>query len=329
MNQAVYPRGYKQNALFTGGPDVTLNACVGKNGGPYTTYDYAVGYFTAAGTLADQLRERRSRIDLLIYPVAYLYRHGIELGVKSLCEFLPTLWNENGKVIYTHELLGNWAGIKPYLMQNKDFDTDGILISTVETILRDLVEIDPKGEVFRFAQDRGGGLHLQDTRLINLNVLAETMEYVRDALYHWHRVGREIGIRASKPSKQSKFTALLKLNVVSTVIGMAEKLSSSERSAETASKHLPSEIFATKYEPARSRLKDYLNSLSAQERVELSALMWLGRGDADEQIEDWDSLITLAYETGDDIDYIVDKEPLATYLRQGLAKFKAAGIDLA
>jgi hypothetical protein len=333
VSERIYPEGYKQNSIFRGGPDFTLNACVGLNGGPYTTYDYASGYFMAARGLADQLRHNRSGINLLIYPVAYLYRHGIELGIKSLGEFLPSLWNESSDVRLTHELLDNWEIIKPYLMRNSDFDEDGTLISTVETILNDLVEIDPKGEAFRFARGRHGERHLQKTSLINLDVLTQAMEYVRDALYHWHRVGRDISVKASKPSVSMPpaLNAVLKEGVVHTVIQLTEELYGQERSRESALTYLPSEIagIAAEYEPQRKRLVDYLNSISYQERAELLALIWLGRGDAGEQVEDWTSLVTAALESGDDVNYIVEKEPLANYLHSGLAKLQNAGLKLA
>jgi len=333
MSEKIYPEGYKQNSVFRGGPDSTLNACVGLNGGPYTTYDYAAGYFMAAERLSDQLRNRRSGIDLLIYPVTYLYRHGIELGIKSLSEFLPTLWSESSNIQFTHEILDNWRIVKSYLARNSRFDEDGTLVSTVETILNDLVEIDPKGEVFRFDRERHGERHLQETRLINLDVLVQAMEYVRDALYHWHRIGRDISLKATKSSASipSALNTVLKEDVIHTIIQLAEELYNPEYAKVSASTHLPSEIhrIAAKYEPQRKRLVDYLNSLLYQERAELLALMWLGRGDAGEEVEDWTSLITAALESGDDIDYIVAKEPLAQYLSRGLTRLHNVGLKLA
>lgn len=329
MSDKIYPDEYKRDSIFRWGPNFRLNACVG----PRTTYDYASGYFEAAEMLADQLRNNPSNIDSLIYPVTYLYRHGIELGIKSLCEFLPSLQNQSSNVKLTHELLDNWKTVKLCLANDRRFDEDGSLTQKVEMILNELVETDPKSEVFRFAHAKTGEVHLQERRLINLDVLAQSMASVRDALYQWHGIGRKIELELKKSSAGIPLVLNVVLNedVVHTIIQLAEELYNPEYVGESASTHRPSEILdiARKYEPQEKRLVDHLYSLSYQERAELLALMWLGRGDSGEEVADWESLVTTALEVGDDIDYIVAKGFLAHYLSNGLAMLHEVGLKLA
>ena len=79
------------------GRNISLNACVGKNGGPYDFYSYGAGYFKAGHVLAQKLIDAESGkhsnseqkeqeffvenlvIDVVIYPVLYLYRQGTTL----------------------------------------------------------------------------------------------------------------------------------------------------------------------------------------------------------------------------------------------------------
>jgi hypothetical protein len=72
-----------------------------------------------------------------------------------------------------------------------------------------------------------------------------------------------------------------------------------------------------------------IRDLSVDERGELRALMWLGRGDAEEN--EWESLLqdstSQSAVDGADADgsYIGGKKFLAEYLRDGLLKLEAAG----
>jgi hypothetical protein len=69
-------------------------------------------------------------------------------------------------------------------------------------------------------------------------------------------------------------------------------------------------------------LHNYIKNLPDDERYELTALVWLGRGTGDEAPNDWESLVRDA--SGDTAEgtaeYLVSKFPLARYLREGMRK---------
>ncbi|MBI5573653.1 MAG: hypothetical protein HY919_03765 [Elusimicrobia bacterium] len=193
MKRNIYPgRPYKQNDLFTGGEDISLNACVGKNGGPYNLDAYARGYFKGAICIVDSIIKDSSYVDLLIYPVVFNYRHGVELYLKHLSEVLPKFLNEKSIVRPTHILIDNWDIVRNLLKKIPVFDPDKSLISVVDKILKDLIDIDPNGEAFRFPHARSGNKFLQNTSLINVMVLANTMNTVFDAFSHWDYVAQEL-----------------------------------------------------------------------------------------------------------------------------------------
>lgn len=176
---------YQLNDLFRPGPHYQLNACVGPNGGPYDAWDYAKGYFRAGKVLVDDQISRTAGVDLAVYPIAYLFRHSIELALKYLAETLPPLWDEVRTVRSTHYLSDNWAIVREFLSRRKEFDQDGQAVTMVERILKDFLEFDPSGEVFRFPASKAGELHLQDARIINLEVLGAAMGEVYDVFEQW------------------------------------------------------------------------------------------------------------------------------------------------
>src|SRR5215213_11294263 len=146
---------YKQNYLFTSGANLRLNACVGRNGGPYTFYAYSRGYFHAGERLIQSVFSNQLSIDLLIYPIVFCFRHGIELAIKDLVIILPKLWNQTDTIQPTHNLIDNWTLIRDYLSQNPFQSTDATP-SEVEKVLTDLVALDPNGQAFRFPSARNG-----------------------------------------------------------------------------------------------------------------------------------------------------------------------------
>lgn len=85
----------------------------------------------------------------------------------------------------THELRDNWAKVRPYLTREPEFDPGEPVLAFVDWVLADPVEIDPKGEAFRFPTERSGKLFLQDMSVINVEVFGETMKTVAEAFDYW------------------------------------------------------------------------------------------------------------------------------------------------
>jgi hypothetical protein len=70
-------------------------------------------------------------------------------------------------------------------------------------------------------------------------------------------------------------------------------------------------------------LQKYINELSHEEKTEIIALMWLGRGASSEQPEDFPNLVKQVVELIPQhyaTSYIIEKPLLAKYLQDGLQK---------
>lgn len=184
---------YKKNDLFSPGPITRLNACVGKNGGPYDFRDYAQGYFLAARKLLDAVRKDPAYVDTLIYPLAFLFRHAIELSLKGLARDLGRALGQGKDPKLTHKLADNWTVVQELLKRRiQDFDPENKIIPMIDKVLRDYLEFDPVGEVFRFPEDKVGNLFLQEARLINVDVFGSVLEEIGEVFYNWFMRASEL-----------------------------------------------------------------------------------------------------------------------------------------
>jgi hypothetical protein len=175
---------FKINRLFRPGPNRDLNACVGENGGPYDFFDYALGYLKAASAMVGAVERMELPADIAVYPMVYCYRHGIELCLKHLGRILPPLDGEKSRVLATHKLTDNWEYVKQYLARRRAFKPE-TTIPIIDQIIQDILDFDPKGEVFRFPEDRKGGVHLHEAKIINLDVLKEYVDQTTELFSSW------------------------------------------------------------------------------------------------------------------------------------------------
>lgn len=174
----------KHNETFAGHEAFHLNACVGTNGGPYGLSDYACGYYDAAKRVIRSAAENGLHLDVLVYPVACMFRHAIELSIKHLLSRYPPLWSEPITAKLNHNLSVNWVAARGYVLRTGAFDEDQAPLLRVDRIVDNLIEIDPNGETFRYPTSRKGVHHLRDWKLINLGVLLDQIEFA-EGFFDW------------------------------------------------------------------------------------------------------------------------------------------------
>jgi len=145
----------------TNDPRETLRALIGFARNPWTIY--TKGYLDAANELVaslEALQGRRGKVDFYVYPIAFLYRHHIELSIKRLylmvCHYLGT----KPTLITSHTLLNNWQDFKANLLvaaQNNDMMTDTQqFVTQVEAKLNQFVTLDRSSMTFRYPVDKDG-----------------------------------------------------------------------------------------------------------------------------------------------------------------------------
>jgi hypothetical protein len=84
----------------------------------------------------------------------------------------------------------------------------------------------------------------------------------------------------------------------------------------------PGLLIETPDDLTREEIVAEIAGMGADEKAELVALMWLGRGDAD--LDDWDNLLAEAQERaeGPAEDYLLGEPMVADFWAEGLAEFE-------
>lgn len=177
---------YEYNALFRPTTNWNLNAAVGENGGPYTFSDYAMGFFVAGHHIFKRESKNPVYVDVIVYPMTFNYRHGIELYLKSLLLHSYAILGRKDQIKKTHGIMDNW---KQFRIISKDLDSRIFEpkkeVEAAERLLTDLCQIDPNGQVFRYPEDIKGNQHLHKQGLISIEVLYKSMKALECVFEKW------------------------------------------------------------------------------------------------------------------------------------------------
>lgn len=190
---------FKQNDVFKHVDFDPLNACVGNNGGPYDLYDYAKGYFDATKTLLNHLQDDGNRIDLIVYPICYNFRHAVELCLKYVITDLSKAKGTAHRFKGGHRLLQNWKAARSLLEHIQTTEEDVIYFEKVVTCID---EVDHNNaQTFRYPESIKGDQHLKEWSTINLPTVQEHNARISEIAHAWH-VGIEAALETSRVSAQ-------------------------------------------------------------------------------------------------------------------------------
>lgn len=173
------------NQTFKGGTRrlARFNACVGNNGQP-DMEEYASGFFDAALFLSEAVIKdsRKYPVDLIIYPIAFNMRHGVELWLKHFLKQIKHIRSQKISKLTkdlqiqgfvtevdmtkTHDINVFWRWFK-FNSEKKDYRFKEMNHKLSEYI-SDIGEIDPTGQTFRYPFDTESLKHLVNTPIINI-----------------------------------------------------------------------------------------------------------------------------------------------------------------
>lgn len=182
------PVPHKDDVLFWADyDDVCANACLHFAESPEVLYSF--GYLNAARKLRDHVLECRVDLDTFIFPIVYLYRHHIELLLKSLVvngveiverELSPTEQNHLGD----HNLKCLWEDIRPILEDVcKKAGWKPPSQEEIEGINAYVLQLTKhKPDAFRFPASKKGEAYLVELTHINVRVFSDAMERLSDFL---------------------------------------------------------------------------------------------------------------------------------------------------
>lgn len=146
---------------------------------------YSMGYGEAAKLLVEHVLKTYADQDTLVFPIAYLYRHHIELVIKRvlvLCaEVLKRPLSPPEKShLKKHRLDLLWNDIKATLRVSYKRASGKMPpnahIQGVDSYIRQLNERDKESDSFRYSTSKEGRRALADLTHINIRSLADKME---------------------------------------------------------------------------------------------------------------------------------------------------------
>ncbi len=140
---------------------------------------YASGYLETADSIVDGLLNGSisyRKIDLLIYPSVFLYRHHFELRIKQLYFKVCKFWGSQPNLRRTHTLLEIWEDFKEKILEAAEkfemSEQTQEYMGIVESKLQQFAELDPSSMAFRYPIEKGNE-SLKERKYLHLGQLAD------------------------------------------------------------------------------------------------------------------------------------------------------------
>lgn len=157
------------------------NACLsfrfGSDGWSY----YVTGYKEAADTLVANVEVNQRQQDTFVYPIMFLYRHYLELALKSgiiqaqrflgLPPKIPTGGRKG------HQINDLWQEYAQLIAQ---IESGGEELRQAGRLIEEFARVEQKPDAFRYPEDSGGKPTLSGIDLINLRNVKEIISKIAD-----------------------------------------------------------------------------------------------------------------------------------------------------
>ena len=167
------------DVLFTGDQDVWHNACL--NWFHDGLSAYAIGYQEAANALVEHVLSTLRHQDLLVYPIAFLYRQYIELRMKEIITVGRKLLDKPRKHPTGHDIKKLWSEVRSVieLVWPEGPEVD---LNSAEDYVNQFVAVDPSSTAFRYPTDLNGRASVPGITHINIRNFAEIMKRLGNLL---------------------------------------------------------------------------------------------------------------------------------------------------
>lgn len=158
--------------MFHKDNDWENNACINFNNNSH--YAYSLGYKEAANFLAENASEMNTQ-DLFIYPIAFLYRHHLELQLKLILKTANNLLKiKNDLPSKTHDLKNLWILTKEIILKIWP-EGNSADLQPIDYAISEYQKIDSTSMTFRYSTTLRGEKHLQGINHISISELSTSI----------------------------------------------------------------------------------------------------------------------------------------------------------
>ena len=130
---------------------------------------------SAAAALIDACEKDRPERQILIYPILFNYRHGIELAMKWIIVTYGRYSSAEIGEIEHHDLWQLWKLCRQVIIEVGSED-ESILV--VEQVIKDFHDLDKTALAFRYSRDKNRALIALPEGMIDLENIRDVMEAV-------------------------------------------------------------------------------------------------------------------------------------------------------
>jgi hypothetical protein len=140
------------------------------------------GYRRAAEVLAARMLRDRGDLDILVFPFAACWRHHIELRLKALIVDIARLDGQRpARKQLDHDFLALWAQVLPLIRKLGPEELHHVP-DNAGRVLRELHQLDPTGQEFRYATRKDGTPTLPGHERFDIRHFEAAMEGVANFL---------------------------------------------------------------------------------------------------------------------------------------------------
>lgn len=175
------------NPLFSFDDDWQNNACINYSHAQMSFY--IDGYKRAADLLAKNVIESNRDQDILVYPIAFLYRQYIELQLKDIIRESRIFLEDSPNFPEHHKIQPLWDlanKLMREIIAKHDKSAGEYIteedIKIIGDVVSNFVKVDPDSFAFRYPEDKQGNNTMSGLQHINIRKLAQQINLMSDSL---------------------------------------------------------------------------------------------------------------------------------------------------
>lgn len=172
----------------------------------------ADGFWNAAQVIYDRMDKPKEDdstiafVDSLFYPFCFLFRHFLELYLKSIFFKFTSDMEEKKNFMneHRHNLVALWKVVKPILSKGKKHVGSSVNIGDIENYIVQFNAFDRDSMTMRYPMDKKLHPHLKDQMRIDFRALYSKMN---ELYYNLHQISLDISGQAEEMASDEEMQA--------------------------------------------------------------------------------------------------------------------------
>ena len=156
--------------ILAPGPDIESNACTSPS--EVELGHFVTAYKESADALVESAIARRAVLDVVLFPILFLYRHYLELELKNLVMIHRKLLGADPDYPQHHSLKALWDEAKTGIREDYGADCP-VEVDYLDSCIDELNAHDPASFSFRYPRDRKKLVVSRLPRLVNVRELRD------------------------------------------------------------------------------------------------------------------------------------------------------------